>query len=209
MTRQSHFFIKDPLYKFNHSPHSPHSIISTLITPSSHVLDVGCNGGLLAKEIISKQVVTDGIDISPSLLKHASRYCRQVYQRDLNLPQLKLAHRQHSYDFIIFSDVLEHLPYPDLLLIDCRKYLKKSGQVIVSLPNIARIEIRLKLLLGHFDYYPGILSSDHLRFFTQESAVRLFRHCGFSVTKIIPTGLGHMIGVFPNLTAFQFVYVLT
>jgi len=85
--------------------------------------------------------------------------------------------------------------------------LKDDGRVIISLPNIARLEIRLKLLVGKFDYQPGILSADHLRFFTRQSATALIEKCGYRIENIIPTGLGHRIKILTNLTAFQFIYV--
>ena len=130
-----------------------------------------------------------------------SIYKRDLYQSRLTIPKV-------TYDYIIFADVLEHLPRPDLLLKDTLKYLKKTGTIIISLPNIARIEIRLQLLMGNFDYtYGGILSEDHLRHFTRKSAIRMIEDCGLTVVKTTPTGLGHQLKIFPNLAAFQFVYV--
>ena len=89
----------------------------------------------------------------------------------------------------------------------CKKYLDKRGRIIVSLPNIARLEIRLKLLLGRFDYQPGILGEDHLRFYTRKSALVMLQNCGYQVLEVIPTGLGHTIKILPTLFAFQFIYV--
>jgi len=65
----------------------------------------------------------------------------------------------------------------------------------------------LKLLLGNFDYSPGILNEDHLRFFTKKSATTMINTCGLSVKEIIPTGFGYMVNMFTNLTAFQYIYV--
>lgn len=199
-------FKKDPCLKMSTSQHSPHNIIAQLIAPSAKILDVGCNTGYLGKILKSKNVLSDGIDINKSALKIAKKYYRNVYIRDLYQAKLKIPRR--TYDYIIFADVLEHLPRPDLLLTNARSYLTKQGKILISLPNTARLEIRLKLLLGKFDYTTGgILSQDHLRFFTKENAVRMIKSCGLKVINIIPTGLGHMIGLFDTLTAFQFVFV--
>lgn len=194
---------KDSFIKLNRSPHSPHMIISNLILPGTSVLDLGCNTGMLGRLLAKKKVTIDGVDINPKVLKRAQPYYRHLYQKDLS-QKLNL---KGKYDYVVMSDILEHLAQPCLLIKESRKLLKKDGHLIVSLPNIARLEIRLKFLLGHFDYLPGILSPDHLRHFTFKSGRQLIENGGFQVIKKIPTGFGHMIKVLPRLFAFQFVYV--
>jgi O-antigen biosynthesis protein len=198
-------FSKDGLITANPSAHSPHQIIPRLILPNTTVLDVGCNTGMLGLKL-HRHNTLDGIDINPQALKIAKPYYRHLYQIDLSSSEnLKISNR---YDYIVFSDILEHLPRPDLLLIRVKKLLKPNGIIICSLPNIGRFEIRLGLLFGHFDYtQAGIINQDHLRFFTRDSAQQLFTQTGYQVTKIIPTGLGHRLKIFPTLTAFQFIYL--
>ncbi len=197
---------KDPCLTMSTSPHSPHNIIQSLIKPDTTVLDIGCNTGYLGKALNSKNVTSDGVDVNKSALKIAKRYYRHVYLRDLYKARLNI--RKIKYDYIVLADVLEHLPRPDLLLKDSMNYLNKKGSILISLPNIARFEIRLRLLFGKFDYTTGgILSQDHLRFFTKESGIKMIEECGLKVQNIIPTGLGHMLKLFDTLTAFQFVYV--
>lgn len=198
-------FNKDGLITINPSAHSPHQIIPKLILPGTTILDVGCNTGMLGKKLNHKNII-DGIDINQQALKKAKPYYRHLYQLDLSSPKnLKLTTR---YDYIVFSDILEHLPRPDLLLLKVKKLLKPTGIIICSLPNIGRFEIRLKLLFGHFDYTDGgILSQDHLRFFSKKSGGELFEQTGYIVFKIIPTGLGHSLKIFPTLTTFQFIYL--
>jgi 2-polyprenyl-3-methyl-5-hydroxy-6-metoxy-1,4-benzoquinol methylase len=198
-------FKKDGLINFNLSAHSPHQIISSLLSSGSTILDVGCNTGLLGKHNF-KKAIFDGIDINKQALIKAKPYYRHLLLADLSL--LKNINLKNKYDFIIFSDILEHLPRPDLTLIFFKKYLKPGGSIIISLPNIARFEIRLQLLFGKFEYtQSGILNQDHLRYFTKKSATDFISKSGYRITKIIPTGLGHQFNILPNLTAFQFIYV--
>jgi 2-polyprenyl-3-methyl-5-hydroxy-6-metoxy-1,4-benzoquinol methylase len=205
--KQKELFKKDSHIPFNYSPHSPHSIIFNTIKENTTILDIGCNSGLLGKELLKKHVVSDGVDINPVLINQAKKYYRQTFIRNLYLPQLNIS--PQKYDYIVLSDILEHLPRPDLLLLDLGQYLKKSGIIIVSLPNIARLEIRLQLLFGKFDYGKnGILSSDHLRFFTKKTAIQMFQSVNCSVVNIIPTGLGHQFPFLSDLLAFQFVFLL-
>lgn len=198
-------FPKDNEINYNLSPHSPHSIITNLIPPQTTILDIGCNSGELGKMLKKKEVTIDGIDISRSLLKKAKPFYRHLYRRDLYQPQPNIP--PVKYDFIIMADILEHLPRPDLLLTNLQKYLRPNGQIIISLPNIARLEIRLQLLLGSFNYAPGILNPDHLKFFTLKTAKHLLWSTGYSITKVIPTGLGHRLPILPTLLAFQFIFI--
>lgn len=200
-------FKKDLSLNLDQSPHSPHNIIPCLIgKKQALVLDVGCNNGFMGREMIRlSHALVDGVDINEEALEEAGKTYRKVFRRDLCNPKFEIG--EEKYDYIVFSDILEHLPRPDLVLRDAMKYLKDDGKIIISLPNIARFEIRFNLLFGKFDYAPGILSEDHLRFFTKKSARKLIRDCGYEITKIIPTGLGHKMNIFTNLTAFQFIYV--
>jgi|WetSurMetagenome_2_1015567.scaffolds.fasta_scaffold148728_2 O-antigen biosynthesis protein len=200
-------FQKDPLLTLDESPHSPHQIVQNLIKKKFPiVLDVGCNAGFLGEQLMEKKnAQVDGIDINEEALEKASTAYRKIFKRDLYDSNMDIDEEQ--YDYIIFSDILEHLPRPDLILKDVKKYLKNDGRIIMCLPNIARLEIRIKLMMGKFDYAPGILSHDHLRFFTKKSAMRMIEDCGYEVKKTIPTGFGHKFGLFPDLTAFQFIYV--
>ena len=196
---------KDPCLNADRSPHSPHNIVPSLIKKNAVVLDVGCNTGFLGMKLRDRGILTDGVDINKASLVKAQKYYRRVYTKDLSKETLGLD--KNLYGYIVFSDILEHLPRPDLLLLDSKKYLDKRGRIIVSLPNIARLEIRLKLLLGRFDYQPGILGEDHLRFYTRKSASVMLQNCGYQVLEVIPTGLGHTIKILPTLFAFQFIYV--
>ncbi|MBA4318825.1 MAG: hypothetical protein C0412_10530 [Flavobacterium sp.] len=200
-------FEKDLLLKLDNSPHSPHSIIPGLVKKEKAlVLDVGCNTGMIGREIMRKKMgVVDGVDINEEALRQAGAFYRKVFQRDLSSGEVAI--EDEKYDYIIFSDVLEHLSRPDLILRGVGKYLKDDGRIIISLPNVARMEIRLGLLMGKFDYAPGILSEDHLRFFTRKRALKMIEKCGYEAEKVIPTGLGHRLRFWVNLTAFQFVYV--
>ena len=199
------YFKKDGLLKFSTDPHSPHTIIPSLIPEKSTILDIGCNTGFFAKQMLDKKCITDGVDVNEEALRIAKKYCRNTFQRNLYNPVLELSRR--SYDYIVMSDILEHLPRPDLLLQDVSQYLSKSGFVIASIPNIARFELRLKHLFGKFDYAPGIMSFDHLRFFTQQTIRQLFIQSGYDIIRVIPTGLGHRFPILPNLLAFQFIII--
>jgi SAM-dependent methyltransferase len=84
--------------------------------------------------------------------------------------------------------VLEHLKDPQRALRDINQQLKPGGIVLVSVPNIAHLWVRLRLLRGKFDYMDrGILDRTHLRFFTRVSLEALLREAGLDLVKLTAT----------------------
>jgi O-antigen biosynthesis protein len=156
------------------------------VNEKSTCLDVGCWTGNLGEELIRKKgCVVDGMDINEEALEKAkNRGYRNVFEVDLS-SKGDLSEIQEKYDFIIFSDVLEHLAEPGNALENMRGFLKDNGQIIVSVPNIAFLQVRLALLFGRFDYNPGggIMDESHLRFFTLKSIRRLVRKSGYRIMK--------------------------
>lgn len=202
-------YFKDPELRFNiDDPYSPHSIILHLVKNNKTILDVGCNTGYIGEYFIkSKNCICDGIDCNREYLSKAKRKgYRYIYLIDLYQTHFSI---KNSYDTILFIDILEHLPNPfEILRRITEENLKEDGEVIICLPNIARLEFRIAHLLGNFNYgKSGIMSQDHLRFYTQKSATEMIRKSGLKVKQIIPTGLGARIKILPTLLAFQFILI--
>jgi 2-polyprenyl-3-methyl-5-hydroxy-6-metoxy-1,4-benzoquinol methylase len=198
-------FSYDEIPVYDPRPHSSHTKIIRCIQRSMRVLDVGCATGYLAKELKRKNCDVVGIEINQAMADIAVQYCDEVVVADVeNVEELSFS--PQSFDVIMFSDILEHLKRPDLALINLKRYLKSDGFVIASIPNIARLEFRLKLLFGKFDYkQTGILNKGHLRFFTLRTAKNLFETTGYAIVKIEYTGLASKFKILPTLLTSQFV----
>ena len=210
-TQKGISYIKMFAYKeelmFNPSPHSPHMKIIKYIGNNKKVLDVGCSTGYIAKELRKKECSVVGIELDEAGAEIARKYCDEVIVADVE--EIKeLPFPDKFFDVMIFSDVLEHLKRPDLVLIAFKKNLNPEGFTIASIPNIARLELRMKLLFGKFDYEEsGILNKGHLRFFTRKTAKELFKNSGYNITKIDYTGLGSKFRILPTWIAFQFIII--
>jgi len=194
-------------YQYSDDVHSSHHKILDLVGEGKKVMDVGCSRGYLAAKFKEKGCFVLGIESDPQSALIAKEFCDELVTGDVE--QLdKLKYPENYFDVIVFADVLEHLKHPENVLINLKKYLKKDGRIIASLPNIARIDIRMKLLLGKFDYEEGgILDKTHLRFFTLKNAKKLFINCGLNIESIAFTASASRFKIFPELLAFQFVIV--
>ncbi|MBU1727419.1 MAG: class I SAM-dependent methyltransferase [Candidatus Omnitrophica bacterium] len=195
------------VYQYCGDPHSAHAKIIKYVGSRKKVLDVGCNKGYLCKEFKSNGCFTVGIEADAESANLARKFCDNIIVEDLE--QLKaLPYPDKYFDVMVFADILEHLKDPALCLMQLKRYLNPEGLIIVSLPNIARLDIRLNLLFGKFTYQDsGILDKTHLRFFTLSSAKRILESSGFKVVGIDYPGLASKIRIFPTLISFQFIII--
>lgn len=195
------------VYQYCGDPHSVHSKIIKYVGSKKKVLDVGCNKGYLCKEFKNNGCFTVGIEADAESGNFARQFCDNVIVSDVE--QIKqLPYPENYFDVMVFADVLEHLKDPSAVLQWLKKYLSPKGLIIVSFPNVARVDIRLKLLFGKFNYEDaGIMDKTHLRFYTFASAKKLLESCGYRVLSIDYTGLCSKIRIFPTLISFQFIIV--
>ena len=198
-----------PAYDGNVNP-----VVFAEIDPGSTCLDIGCWRGALGKRLMEeKRCVVDGVDHRPDVLESArAAGYRNTYCVDLNQAPLDIAGR---YDVVILADVIEHLVRPVDVLARVGDLLAPGGLIILSVPNIAFIQQRVRLLLGRFDYDPrgGIMDATHLRFFTRKTILETVREAGLSCVSCV--GYAHVRPRFfflrpltkcwPELWALQFL----
>jgi SAM-dependent methyltransferase len=78
----------------------------------------------------------------------------------LKIDQQSLLALGQSFDYVLFIETLEHLKYPQRVLIEAAKIARKG--VVVTLPNSGWIGWRMQMLRGYFPRQ----SFTHLHFFT-------------------------------------------
>ena len=172
---------------FDSRPYSAHMTIIQLVGSNKKVLDVGCATGQLAKRLVEKGCEVVGIEIDNESAQFARRYCRDVIVGDVEILK-DLPYPEGYFDVIIFADVLEHLKDPQAVLTNLKRYLKKDGYILCSIPNVAHIYVRLNLLFGKWEYRDlGILDKTHLRFFTKKTAIELVERAGYKIAEIYYT----------------------
>lgn len=187
LLRLGQYFVEqDVRYTLKHSRTGSHMQIVDAIAPGTSVLDLGCSQGLLARPLRGKNVRITGVDIEPAGARTDD--LDAYFQRDLDLP-LDLPLKQ-EFDYIVISDVIEHLRNRAQLLRGARRFLKEGGRLIISTPNIALWFYRLSLLAGRFEYGPrGVLDETHVHLFTRATFRREVEKAGFFVLRERVTAL--------------------
>jgi SAM-dependent methyltransferase len=104
---------------------------------STRVLDAGCGEGVLVEEYASKLAI-QGVDEN-----YASAHVRRA-------SILALPFADGSFERVLCLDVLEHLSYRDqsTALDELCRVLAAGGELLVTVPNLAHLQSRIRFLLG-------------------------------------------------------------
>ncbi len=171
-------------YSFKDFPHSSHRVLADLVGGEpARVLDVGTASGYLGRALTALGHTVVGVENSDeaAALARASYAALHVVDAQA-LPDLPEA----PFDVAVLGDVLEHLADPEAALARVVAQLRPGGRVLVSVPNIAFVQVRLALAAGRFAYADrGILDATHLRFFTRRTLVELLRRQGLDARRVL------------------------
>ena len=97
----------------------------------------------------------------------------------------RLPYNDNSFDGVLFCEVIEHLTNdPQQALIEISRVLRPGGKLILTTPNVARLENVARLMSGWniYDPYSGFgPTGRHNREYTKHELSRLLTHCGFDI----------------------------
>jgi len=120
-----------------------------------------------------------------------------------DISEVELPFPEQSFDAVLFSHVLEHLPWPEEVLTRYLKLVRPGGGIYIALPNVLNIAQRWQFFHGQFKYQEtGVMDRTHLRFFDFESARNLAESVGIRVIHHFGIGqcpLGPLRKTFPIL----------
>ncbi|SKB51839.1 Methyltransferase domain-containing protein [Lachnospiraceae bacterium] len=185
-------------YELDLNTKNSNSMIINMIKPGSLVLEFGPAFGRLTKYISeSLSCTVDIVEMDSESGENASKYARTACIGKINGNIETLAWTKklagNKYDYIIFADVLEHLHNPGDVLRVCCGFLKKDGEILCSVPNIAHSSIIISLWNNDFTYQNvGLLDQTHVHFFTRKTFELLARENGLEPISIesISVGVG-------------------
>ena len=155
-------------------------------------LDLGCGRGDITFPLAFFGYKMIGIDISPDNIEAAEikRKYLALYKHNPTFSigdAENLGLEKESFDFVVLSEVLEHLKYPEKALTSINVTLKDGGLLIVTVPNgygpysLIYDQFRNKVV---FKIFPKVGISDHVQAFTLPKICNLIKEVGFEVLKI-------------------------
>lgn len=185
-----------------------------LIPENLKVLELGCATGFMSRYLTkAKECQVVGVEIDSLAIKKASRWCFRVIEGDLDQKETwQKIKKETPFDLVFASAIIEHLKDPWQVMKNIKQVLRKKGILVITTGNIGHWRMRLKLLLGKWEYEEyGLLDRTHLRFFTYKNFIDLIKESGFKIefVGIDPAGglkyFNWLLKKFPNLYAYQVV----
>lgn len=160
------------------------------------VLDAGCGRGFYSSSLCQFSFVKKiiGIDLREKYLVKARRF---ITDKRVTLQQAdiyKLPFEPESFDLIISSEVMEHLPDDVKALKGLLKLTKKGGTLLISVPhaNYPFLWDPLNWILERFFnthvnkniWWLAGIWADHERLYTQEQITIAAKNAGWKVVNV-------------------------
>lgn len=135
---------------------------------NAQILDVGCGTGSVI-QFLQKFGAPEGIDIS----EEAVRFCQKRGISKVSVGNASsLPYKDKSFDFVIASDLLEHIEDDVIAIQQMHRVLKKGGFLIITVPAH-------KFLWSEHDEALG-----HRRRYTRNELLTKLKTAGFEVERI-------------------------
>jgi ubiquinone/menaquinone biosynthesis C-methylase UbiE len=173
------------------SRHETHDKVIEMIgrEPRGKILDIPTGTGVLADRLRKMGFEVCCCDINPDYFSIPGM---KVDIGDMNQ---RLPYENHSFDYLVCLDGIEHTENPSNAIREFSRVLKKGGKFFLSLPNILNIERRLRFLfMGTFskipthetirDIWKGDLSMAHLSPLSYPLLKFMMEHYGFRILLI-------------------------
>ena len=158
-------------------------------SPNNNIrgLDIGCGEGNITIPFAALGYQITGVDISPEVIKKAESK-RIQFPNLQDFPEFMVGNigsltiESEHFDFIICSEVLEHLRHPAKASNLIHRILKKGGILIVTVPNgyglYCWIYDRFRNRIAS-KIVPKLGRSEHIQWFTVGQIQRLLDHAKF------------------------------
>lgn len=134
------------------------------------VLDIGARDGSL-KDFLNSQTKYYGIDKNP----------QKKGIKKVDLDRQKIPFPSKYFDYIIISEVLEHLSNQNNCMKEAKRVLKDNGTLIITVPNAYNFYHIIRAIFNKWSN-----SWEHLCIYEKRSITSLLKKYGFKVTEIRP-----------------------
>ena len=105
-----------------------------------------------------------------------------------NIEEASFPFATASFDSVLLCEVLEHLQSdPVKVLLEIKRVLKREGSLILTTPNVSRLENVCRMLAGVniYDPYSGYGPyGRHNREYNKHDLARLLDYCGFKLDRL-------------------------
>ncbi len=168
-----------------------------LLDRGQRLLDIGCGEGTLGSRASGLFAEVHGVDIADDAVRMATH--KGIIARRINLNSEPLPYPDAYFDTVVTLDVIEHVFDPVRFVGEIVRVLQPGGSVILSTPNIRKIQRIATLVRGRFprtSFDPVGYDGGHLHYFTARDVRVLFEASGLTVA--------HLGGIFGDRRTWKY-----
>ena len=158
-------------------------VFHLIANPGGRLLEIGCGSGAALRLMQSKGWHTTGLDFDEGAVMNARSKGLDVRLGELSAQ----AFADESFDAVVMSHVIEHVPAPGQLLGECLRILKNRGILVALTPNVNSA--------GHQQYgryWRAFETPRHLTMFTPKSLANLAVSTGYNAVEVFTTMHGFL-----------------
>lgn len=186
---------------------------------NARLLDLGCNDGSWSQKVADKIGTKNiyGIDNAKKQIEKAKKKGIKTTNRDLNS---SFPYNNETFDVVHSNQVIEHLTETKNFVDEIYRVLKPKGYAVISSENLASWHNIFALLFGWQPFSLAMISGyrvgignslsihkrenlfsslEHIRVFSYQAFVEIFRERGFIVEEILGAGYYPLPGFFAKL----------
>jgi dolichol-phosphate mannosyltransferase len=171
------FYSIIPIQRFLHRRR--HRIAVNWARGAERILDAGCGSSLIVQSMNNAV----GMDFNLGKLRFLRRYGMPLVRGSaFALPFL-----DNSFDCLVSQDVIEHLPYDEVIFQEMRRVLKAGGRLILGTPDYETWVWRtIEPVYGFL--MPGDYKDEHTTHFTRAQLTEIVTRYGFAVEEVAYVG---------------------
>ena len=146
-------------------------VMSLPAKPGGRLLEVGFGSAQTLRRMRTLGWAVQGVEFDPIAVRNAASFGLDVYQGDLSAQKFAEA----SFDSVVSSHVIEHLPDPEGFLRECWRILKPGGIFLAYTPNSGSY--------GHCIFkrdWRGLEPPRHLHIFNSTNLVTMGLNAGLA-----------------------------
>ena len=147
-----------------------HSITVSWTRNTGRILDAGCGSSIIIQSLNNAV----GMDYSHNKVRFLRRYGIPLVRGSA----FALPFRDASFDCVISSQVIEHIPYDEALFSEMKRVLRPGGMLVIGTPDYDTLGWRtIEPLYGMLQ--PGGYKDEHITHYTRARLAKILERHGF------------------------------